>query len=305
MDTTDLDDINTFRKGMGSKNEFNDTDIIRLVFICSVCAVAIIILVFACSCYVNHCRNSSKIHRRRNRSETCELYQNYETIRERLADVAPEKRVSRPLPKPTEGKRQSTGVPAVNEDDYVAPITVDAMWRRSRQEIEKLPPAPPVFPVHLERLQLEGEGAYTQVIPEDQAPLPSPGPSHEITHNLQLCESREKYGYLVPRSPDHTSLQQNVTETDHSKKMRRIKRKGNEYQMRASAVVTSHEAEKQCRNTSKRRPLSEGATVNSAAQSETKIRRIKKTRYNSVRVSCTGHHLHNPEVRKLLPAQQL
>ena len=221
MDTTELwgdkwnkssalDDSNTFRKGMGSNNVFSNPVIVTFFVICSVCAVAIFISVFAFRCYVNHRRNSSNIHRRRNRSETCELYQNSETIRERLAGVSLETLVNRPLPTLPEENRQSAGVPAVPENPYLSPIPVDALWLKSREEIERLPPAPPVFPVHLERLPLEGEGAYTPVIPEDEAPLLSPGPMHEIAHNLQLCESSEESGYMVPRSPAHTSLQQNV-----------------------------------------------------------------------------------------------
>ena len=232
-----------------------------------ICIVAAVVLVFLITVFVciyklrNRCRNPGNRHRRLNQID---VYENSTITRGGLAGVSLETLVNRPLPLLPEINRDSAGVPAVPEDDYVAPITVDTFWIKSREEIEKLPPAPPVFPVHLERLQLEGEGAYTPVIPEDEAPLLSPGPMHEIPHNLQFCESSEESGYMVPRSPAHTSLQQNVTETDHSTQTRKIKRKGSEYKMIAKAVVTSHEAEKQCPNTSKRRSLSEGATVNSA-----------------------------------------
>ena len=217
----------------------NLNNISPLIFICLVFVIVIIILVFAFRCYVNHCRNSSTIHRRRSRSEICELYENSETIRKGLEDVSLETFVNRPLPPPPEENRQSAGVPAVPENPYLSPIPVDAWCLKSREEIEKLPPAPPVFPVHLERLQLPGEGAYTPVIPEDEAPLLSPGPMHEIPHNLQFCESSEESGYMVPRSPAHTSLQQKVAETDHSTETRKIKRKGSEYQMVARVIVTS------------------------------------------------------------------
>jgi hypothetical protein len=177
--------------------------------------------------------------------------------------------VNRPLPQPPEKTRQSTGETAVPEDDYLLPIAVNSLWLKSREEIEKLPPAPPVFPRHLERLPLEGEGAYTPVIADDEAPLLSPSPMHEMTHDEQLCEPSEESGYMVPKSPTHTSLQQNVTETDHSSEPGKIRHKGNEYQTIARAVVTSHEAEKQCPNKSKRRSLSESATAHSNTQNET------------------------------------
>jgi len=260
-------------------------EIIVISIVASVCAIVFLIAVFVCFYKLrNRCRNSGNKHRRLNQSETCDLYQNSTITRDGLAGVSLETLVNRPLPHLPEINKDSTGVPTVPEDDYVTPITKDAFWLKSREEIQKLPPAPPVFPVHLERFQLEGEGAYTPVIPDDEAPLLSPGPTHEIAHNLQFCESNEESGYMVPRSPAHTSLQQNVTETHHSTQTRKMKRKGSEYQMIAKAVVTSHEAEKQCRNTSNRRSLSESATVNSAAQSETE--KSKDTKGQVYRSTC-------------------
>ena len=259
---------------MDSEDEFKITNIRSFIVTCAVCAIAIIILIFTFCCIANRCRNSGKTHRRRSRSEICEVYQNSKTIRERLAKDSLETFVNRPLPHPPEKNRQPAGIPEVPENDYLRPITVDASWLRSREEIQKLPPAPPVFPGHLERLPLDGEGAYTPVIADDEAPLLSPGPMHEITLNQQLCELSEESGYMVPNSPTLISPQQNVTETDRSSEPRKIKRKGSEYQMVARAMVTSHEA--------KKRSLSESATVNSATQDETgKSKDTKGTIYRS------------------------
>ena len=256
--------------------------IVLYCIVASVCAFVFLIAILVCFYKLpNRCRNSGNRHRRLNQSD---LYENSTIIRDGLAGVPLETVENPPLPLFPEINRDSSGVPTVHEDDYVAPITVDALRLKSREEIEKLPPAPPVFPVHLERLPLEGEGTYTPVIPDDEAPLLSPGAMHEIAHNLQFCESNEESGYMVPRSPAHTSLQQNVTETHHSTQTRKMKRKGSEYQMIAKAVVTSHEAEKQCRNTSNRRSLSESATVNSAAQSETE--KSKDTKGQVYRSTC-------------------
>jgi hypothetical protein len=164
---------------------------------------------------------------------------------------------------------QSADTPAKPEDDYLQPIQVDSFWLRHKQEIERLPPAPPVFPPHLEHLPLEGEGAYTTVIADDETPLLPPSPMHEITHDPQLCELSEESGYMVPNSPTQTSLQQNVTETDHSPEPREIIHRRNGYQLIARAVVTPNGAEEQCQNTSRRRSLSESAAGSSATQNET------------------------------------
>jgi hypothetical protein len=227
----------------------------------SVSAIVFLTVVLVCYKVTIRYRNSGNTHRQLDRSETCDLYQNSNTIRGRLAGDSLETLVNRPLPHPPEKNRLSAGIPAVPEDDYLSPITVDSIWRKHIEEIEKLPPAPPIFPGHLERLPLDGEGAYTPVIADDEAPLLSPGPMHEITLNQQLCELSEESGYMVPNSPTLISPQQNVTETDRSSEPRKIKRKGSEYQMVARAMVTSHEA--------KKRSLSESATVNSATQDET------------------------------------
>jgi hypothetical protein len=165
--------------------------------------------------------------------------------------------------------RQSAGKPVVPEDDYLRPIPVDSHWIRRLQEIRQLPPAPPVFPRDLERLPLDGEGAYTPVIPDNEAPLLSPGPVHDITHDQQSGELREESGYMVPNSPTQTSLQQNVPETDHSTGQRKIKHKGSEYQIIARAVVRPQGAKQQCSIKSKRRSVSESAAVSSATQNET------------------------------------
>jgi hypothetical protein len=163
--------------------------------------------------------------------------------------------------------RQSGGIPAIPEDDYLRPIPVDASWLRRMEEIRQLPPALPVFPGYLDRLPLEG--AYTPVIRDDEAPLLPPSPMHEITNNQGLCVISEECGYMVPKSPTETSLQQNVTETDHSQVPRKVKHKGNEYKFTARAVVTPCGEEKQSQNRSKRRSLSESASVSSGPQNET------------------------------------
>jgi hypothetical protein len=212
------------------------------------------------------------------------LYQNSETIRDRLAGDSLETIVNRPLLPPPETNRQSAGITAIPEDDYLKPIQVDSFWHRHIKEIRQLPPAPPVFPRHLERLPLHGEGAYTPVIPDDEAPLLSPGPMHEITHDQQLCEFSEESGYMVPMSPTQSSLQQNVTETDHSPGPRKIKHKGNEYQMIARAVVTPHGTVQRCPNKSKRRSLSESDSVNNVKQNETE--ESKDTKGTIYRSAC-------------------
>jgi hypothetical protein len=212
------------------------------------------------------------------------LYQNSKIKGDRLADDSVETTVNRPLPPPLEMNRQSADTPAIPEDNYLQPIPVDAIWLKHLEEIEQLPPAPPVFPRHLESLLLEGEGAYIPLIADDEAPLLSPGPMNGIVHDQQLCEFSEESGYMVPKSPTQTSLQQNGTETDHSPEPRKIKHKGNEYQLIARAVVTPNGAEKQCQNTPKRRPMSECATFINAKQNETE--KSKDTKRKIYRRTC-------------------
>ena len=268
-----------------SEVEFKITDLRLYIVTGTVCAIVIIIIAgLACCCVTNRCRNSGKTHRRRSRSEQCDLYQNSRTIRDRLADGYLETVVNRPLPRPPEMNRQSAGKPEVPEDDYLSPIPVDSHWLRRLEEIRQLPPAPPVFPGQLERLPLDGEGAYIPVIADDEAPLLSPGPMHEITHDQQSCESDDESGYMVPKSPTQTSLQQNVTETDHSTGQRKIKHNGNEYQITARAVVTPQGAEQISRNKSKRRSVSESAAVSSATQNETE--ESKDTKDKIYRSTC-------------------
>jgi len=88
----------------------------------------------------------------------------------------------------------------------------------------------------------------------------------------------------VPNTLAHTSIQQNVTETDHSPEQRKIKHKGSEYKEIARAVVTSREAEKQCPNTSKRRSMSESDNANSGTQNETEM--SKDTKGQIYRSTC-------------------
>jgi len=270
---------------------------ILILIVVSVSAIAFLIAVLVCYKITNCCRNSSNTHRQLNQSERCELYQNSKTIRDRLRVDSLETIVNRPLPHPPEMNRQSAGITAIPEDEYLTPIPVDSLWLRHREEIRQLPPAPPVFPGHLERLPLDGEGTYIPVLPDDEAPLLSPGPMHEITLDQELCGLGEESGYMVPNSPTQTSLQQNVTETDHSAGPRKIKHKGNEYQMTARAVVTPNRAEKQCPDTSKR-SFSETDSVNRAKQNETE--ESKDTKDKIYRSTCQVY-LSPPTQHRRLP----
>jgi len=262
----------------------DETTVIIIVLVIAVSAIVFLIAAIVCYKIAKPCRKSDNKHRQLNESEICDLYQNSRTIRDRLVDDSLETIVNRPLPHPPDMNRQSAGKSEVPEDDYLSPIPVDSYWLRHLEELRKLPPAPPVFPGQLERLPLEGEGAYIPVIADDEAPLLSPGPMHEITHDQQSCESSEESGYMVPKSPTQTPLQQNVTETDHSTGQRKIKHKGNEYQIRARAVVTPQGAEQQCPNKSKRRSVSESAAVSSATQNETE--ESKDTKDKIYRSTC-------------------
>jgi hypothetical protein len=254
---------------MGSKGELIDTNKEFIIVSSTACAAAIIIIVLVCLCMVNHCINSGKTHRRRSRSEKYKLYQNSTITRDRLVDDSLETNVNRPLPPLPEMNGQPARIPVIPEDDYLRPISVNSFWLKKVEEIRQLPPAPPVFPRQLERLLLDGEGAYAPVIPDDEAPLLLPGSMHEFTYNQQQCEDSEECGYMVPKWPIGTSLPQNVNETDHSPKQKEIKHKGREFQMKAMAVITPHEAEQQCPDKSKSRSLLEGSSISSATQNET------------------------------------
>jgi hypothetical protein len=261
----------TLRTTKFSEDEVNGIDTQLIIIICSVSAVVLFITVIVCYCMANRCRNSGNTHRQRNGSESCDLYQNSEIIRYRQMEDYREIIVNGPLPLPPEMNRQPAGRPAIPEDDYLKPNSVDALWLRSKEEIRQLTPAPPVFPRDLERLPLDGEGAYTPVIADDEAPLLTPGPTHEITHNPPWCGLREESGYVVPSSLLENSLQQNVVETDLSPEPKEIKHKGNEYRKRARTVVTSHGAVQQCSDMSESRPLAEGASVSSDTRNETEM----------------------------------
>jgi hypothetical protein len=269
-----------------------------IIIVCSVSAIVFLIAALVCYKIAERWRKSRNRHRQLNESEICDLYQNSRTIRDRQGNDYLETVVNRPLPIPPEMNRQSEGKPAVPEDDYLRPIPVDSHWLRHLQEIRQLPPAPPVFPRHLERLPLDGEGAYIPVIRDDEAPLLSPGPMHDITHDQQSVELSEESGYMVPNSPTQTSLQQNVPETDHSTGQRRRKHNGNEYQITAMAVVTPQGAEQQCSNTSKRRSVSESAAVSSDKQNETE--ESKDTKGKIYRSTCQLY-LSPPTQHRRLP----
>jgi hypothetical protein len=260
--------------------EYEIVKICVIVLVFTVCLIAALV----CCKITNCCRKSGNPHRQLNRSEGRDFYENSTIIRGRRVGDSLETIVNRPLLHPPDKNRQSGGIPAIHEDDYLPPIQGDSFWLRCREEIRQLPPAPPVFPGQLGRLLLDGEGAYTPVIPDDEAPLLSPGPMHEITHNQQLFENSKESGYEVPISPTRPSLQQNVTEADHSQVPRKIKRKGSEYQFTARAVVMPHGAEKQCSNKPKRRSVSENASVSSDKQTETE--RSDDTKGKMFRSAC-------------------
>jgi hypothetical protein len=269
-----------------------------IIIVISVCAIVFLMAAFVCYKVTKRWRKSRNTHRHLDESERCDLYQNSGIIRDRLTDNYLETVVNRPLPHPPEMNRESAGKPAVPEDDYERPIPVDSHWLRHLEELRQLPPAPPVFPRDLERLPLEGEGAYTPVIPDDEAPLLSPGRMHDITHDQYLRELSEESGYMVPNSPIQTSLQQNVSETDHSTGPSKMKHRGNEYQITARAVVTPQGAQQQCPNTSKRRSVSESAAISSATQNETE--ESKDTKGTIYRSTCQLY-LSPPTQHRKLP----
>ena len=244
---------------------------IVLISVVSVYIVVFLIAVIVCCCKMCRCSNADKAHRERKGIERCELYQNSTMKRDRLTDDSLQTILNRPLPQPPEANRKSAGTPTVIEDGYEQPIRADSIWLRHMEEIRKLPPAPPVFPRHLERLPLDGAGAYIRVISDDEAPLLSPGPMHEITHKQQLCDPSEESGYVVPKLLLGTSPQQIVTETDHSTETKEIKHKRNEYQMELSSVVTPHGTVEKSPIMSESRSFSEGVSVRSITGNKTEM----------------------------------
>lgn len=259
------------------------------------CVVGFIALFTAVFCYymVTRCRNSGNPYRQRNESEREGLYQNSNIIKNQKRDSL-EIVVNRPLPQPPVEVRQSVVPPlpqppvdpavppAVPEDDYLRPI--NSFWDRHMEEIRKLPPPPPVFPRQLELLALDGEGAYTPVIPDDEAPILSPGSSHEIARDEQLCELREESGYVVPKSLTETSLQRSLSETDHPPELKEIKHMGSETQMRLRPVVTTPGALQQCPDMSESRSFTRDASLSSATKNKTE--NSKETKRKTYRSSC-------------------
>jgi hypothetical protein len=213
------------------------TEEIVLISAASLYIIAYLIAVLVCYCKICRRRNLHKTHRKGKDRERCELYKNSPIKRGRLTDASLETIVNRPLPQPPEMNRESAGTSTVTEGAYETPVTANSIWLNHLEEIRKLPPAPPVFPTYLERLLLDGEGAYISLISEDEAPLLSPGPMHEITQEQELCGPSEKYGYLVPKSLLETSVQQIVNETDRYTKQKEIKHEGNEHQIKLRSLV--------------------------------------------------------------------
>ena len=196
-----------------SPNEEDSIILLSFIIVGSVFAIVLFITCLVCYYYSRSCpcRNSGNTNRKKNESERDELYQNSNTMKDRTMRASLETVVNRPLPQRPVELTESVGTPEVLEDDYLKPI--NSVFDRNREEIRNLPPAPPVFPRHLERMVLDGEGTYVPVIPDDEAPLLPPGPVHE-----QLCELREEDGYVVPNLIRETFPQQSLTETDNSKK---------------------------------------------------------------------------------------
>lgn len=254
-----------------TSNEIAPPLMTKIVPICVglVCIVVLLIAVIAYCYKIRRCRNPHETHRQRNGSERCELYQNSTIKRDRLTDDSLQTILNRPLPQLPEVNRKSAGTSTVIEDGYEQPITADSIWLRHMEEIQKLPPAPPVFPRHLESLPLDGEGAYIPAISDHEAPLLSPGPTHGITHKQQLCEPSEKTGYVVPKSLLGTSPQQIVTEPDHSTETKEIKHKRSEYQMELRSVGTSHGTVERSPIMSESRSFSEGVSLRSITRNKT------------------------------------
>jgi hypothetical protein len=228
-----------------------------------VLALVVAVLITAVVCYCR-CRNQGNAHRKRKESESSNLYQNAGLIRRVDSQ---ETVVNPPLPLSPVMNRPPAGQPEINEDLYLRPITADQFWLRRREEIERLPPPPPVFPRGLATLPVDGENAYTIVISDDEAPLLTPGPTHELTHHPELREFGEESGYVVPSSLLGNSVQQNVTGTDFSPEPREIRQNGSK--MVARTVVTSCGGAERSPNMSDGRLSAGGSSVSSDTRNET------------------------------------
>jgi hypothetical protein len=278
-----LHDNSTLSKiKVSDDEEISINMLIIAIFLVSLSVTALFIAVFVCYIKANRFNNSGNTQRQSNGSESCDIYQNADIMRGGQPDDSQGIIANLPPSLPTERSRLPAHIPAIPEDDYLIPISAGELWRRDREEIRLLPPAPPPFPSELERLQLDGENAYTPVIPDDATPLLTPRPIHEITLDPQLCELREECGYVVPSSLLENSPQQTVTETDLPPEPREITQEGNKYQTRARTVVTSHGAVQQRPGMSAGRLLAEGASGSSDTRNETERPKITpRKRYRS------------------------
>jgi hypothetical protein len=253
-----------------------------IIVLTSVPCMVLFIAVLAC--YIKACRrrNSGNTHRQIV-SESGDLYQNVDITTGPQTVDSLETVANPQLPLLPEMNRPPAGQPEIPEDVYLKPITKDRLWFSRREEIERLPPAPPVFPGGLASLPVDGENAYTIVISDDTAPLLTPGPTHELTHHQPLRENREDdSGYVVPSSLAENSVQQNVTETDLSPEPKEIRQNGNECQMGAMTARTSCGAAELCPDMSDGTSLADGASVSNDTWNGTeRPRNTPRKRYRS------------------------
>jgi hypothetical protein len=249
-----------------TNNPNSPEDNVLIYIAASVLAVAVLIAALVCYCMWNRCRNPGNARRLRKESWSRNLYENTPITK----GVSEETLVNPPLLLHPEINREPADKPEIPEDIYLKPITVDQFWLRQREEIEKLPPAPPVYPSGLAILPVDGEGAYTIVLPDDATPLLPSSPTHEITHHPELYKLGEESGYVVPSSLLGNSVQQHVTETDFSPEPRGIRQSGKEYQIEARTVVAaSRRAAERSPDMSKGTSLAEGASVSNDTWNET------------------------------------
>jgi hypothetical protein len=140
-------------------------------------------------------KRTNKKNRERKDSDRNFLYQNLNRNRTLTIGDSVETLENRPLPQlPV----QTEHMIDTSAEDYMVPTPLS--WRdRQREEIENLPPAPPVYPEQLANLPHDGEGAYTTLISDDASSLLPPRTLHEISSDEQLPETSEENGYIAPR----------------------------------------------------------------------------------------------------------
>ncbi|XP_021942571.1 uncharacterized protein LOC110841381 isoform X2 [Zootermopsis nevadensis] len=191
---------------------YDVTVILTFVLVGSICVLCIALLIWACSRQII----KNKIQERRD-SDKNVIYENM-NIRQK-----PERRepvetfvYRRPLPSPPVSEKHPGDT--TSEDDYLTPNSL--VYSRQQTEIKNLPPAPPVFPERLKTLQLEGEGDYLTLIPDDTPPLTPSSPLLETIYDEHLSETHEADGYERPRFFRKTSDEQNSSPTEHPRRLR-------------------------------------------------------------------------------------